>query len=390
MEQKRILWIDGLRGIACILIVLHHFILGYYPAAYLGSDGVSHMTSGADTAFAQSPLGFFVNGDVWVTVFCVVSGFVIANQVWRMTDGRQYSKALLKRYPRLVLPVFAVSVIIYLMLQLGLFWNLQTSYITGSEWLSSYYQDKTDLRVLITDSLIYNWLIGHRLVYSNAFWMLKDLFAGSYVAYILAYIGKDAKRRMLWVYLFVFIIFFPINTHQTDFVIGVLTAFLYGQFGKYFRSHQKIFVPIGLLLILIGFFLGGYPTGMVPTNGYRYLAAMEGMLPRDVYYHRLAVFSLFFGICMISGLQKALGTAPCRFLGKISYAVYLIHIPVLFSVTAWIFMQLYQKMGRYNLTAVTTLFVSLAVILLLAWLFWRFVETYCMKFTDWLVGILFR
>ena len=65
MKQERIDWMDGLKGLACIIIVIHHFILGYYPAAYLGAGGYSHCVSGADIRFAQSPLAFFTIGDFW-------------------------------------------------------------------------------------------------------------------------------------------------------------------------------------------------------------------------------------------------------------------------------------------------------------------------------------
>ncbi len=58
MEQKRITWIDGLRGAASLFIVFHHFIMGYYPAAYKGAEGVPPLKEGVEAAFSQSLAGF--------------------------------------------------------------------------------------------------------------------------------------------------------------------------------------------------------------------------------------------------------------------------------------------------------------------------------------------
>lgn len=403
MKQKRIEWIDGLKGLACIFIIFHHFLMGYYPAAYSGDYAYSHMASGADVAFAQSPLAFFTIGDFWVSIFCLISGFIIANQVWKMTEDKQFSKALLKRYPRLMLPVLCISIFVFIMLQVGLFYNSQAAALTRSEWLDMFYHDKSGVIELLTDSLIDDWFVGMRLIYSNAFWMLKDLFMGSFVAYILAAMGKEKKKRMFVVYLFVSLIYLSINSRMADFALGVLAAFLFAQLGQIFgpvkekeKSNNRSWpvIMIGILLLVIGFLLGAYPVECIPTNGYRYLLPIQnflyGRLTPYLFYHKLAAFSLVLGIGMLSQVQKILGSKVCCFLGKISYAVYLIHIPVLFSLTAVLFVKINASTGRYNLAAGVALVISLAVIILLSWLFQKYIEKYCEKATNWFVNWILK
>ena len=244
MEQKRIVWMDGLKGLSCIFILLHHFIMGFYPAAYSGDYNLSHMRSQADVAFAQSPLAFFAIGDLWVSVFCMISGFVIAYQVFRMTQDGQLSKALLKRYPRLMLPVFFVSAFVFVMLQFGWFYNSQAAALTHSEWLDLFYHDKSGIIELFTDCLIDDWFVGFRTIYSNAFWMLKDLFMGSFVAYILAIMGKSLKKNLVFVYIFVCILYLSINSRMADFSFGVLLAFLFMQYGSLFGQKKKKFCSV--------------------------------------------------------------------------------------------------------------------------------------------------
>lgn len=99
----------------------------------------------------------------------MISGFVIAYQVFRMTQEGQLSKALLKRYPRLMLPVFFVSAFVFVMLQFGWFYNSQAAALTHSEWLDLFYHDKSGIIELFTDCLIDDWFVGLRTIYSNAF-----------------------------------------------------------------------------------------------------------------------------------------------------------------------------------------------------------------------------
>ena len=52
--NKRISYIDGLRGIACILVFVNHFLMAFYPASYFGADAPSHFANGLDSFYAQS------------------------------------------------------------------------------------------------------------------------------------------------------------------------------------------------------------------------------------------------------------------------------------------------------------------------------------------------
>jgi peptidoglycan/LPS O-acetylase OafA/YrhL len=61
-------------------------------------------------------------------------------------------------------------------------------------------------------------------------------------------------------------------------------------------------------------------------------------------------------------------------MGRISYGVYLIHIPVLFSFGCWFFLLIFGYTGNYQLTSVIAFVVTMAVIILLAWAFNSLVE----------------
>lgn len=388
MEQKRITWIDGLRGAASLFIVFHHFIMGYYPAAYKGAEGVPHLQKGVETAFSQSLPGFFVTGDLWVSVFCLISGFVIAYQVFHMKDEKQFSSSLLKRYPRLMLPVFALSVMVYIMLHLNLFYNNPASLLSGSEWLAQFYQDKTTLYDLFFSSIVDTWIVGMSTLYSNAFWMLAELFAGSFMAYILAAMGKGMNRNMLYVYIGVVLMYLSTNSRLTDFAMGVLAAYVVEQFGERIKKHKKACICAGIFMLAAAVVFGAYPVGHEPDNAYRILNHLPKRLNPVYFYHMLAAGLLLMSIWLLEPLGKALSKKPVLFLGKISYSLYLVHIPVIYSLSAWILVKLMAKTGNYNLSAGLSFAISLPVMIFLAWLFYRFIEKNCTKFINKVVDKL--
>lgn len=388
MESKRITWIDGLRGIASLFVVFHHFIMGYYPAAYQGADAVTHLGGNVEADFSQSPLAFFAIGDLWVSVFCLISGFVISYQVFHMTDEKQFSKSLLKRYPRLMLPVFALSAIVYVMLHLNLFFNTQAAAITGSEWLAQFYQNKTTISDLIFSSIADTWIVGFSTLYSNAFWMLADLFTGSFMAYILAAMSKGMNRRVIYVYIATALIYLSTNSRLTDFALGVLLSYIVVQYGESIHQHKRTCIVLGVLMLISAVFLGAYPVAYAPTNEYRFLNHLPDRLNPYYFYHMLASALLVMAIYLLKPLKKLLSMRPVLFLGKISYSVYLVHIPVLFSLSAWFLLKLMERTGNYNLSAGVMFGISIAVIWVLAWLFYLLVEKNCARLIDWAVGKL--
>lgn len=388
MEQKRIRWIDGLRGVASLFIVFHHFIMGYYPAAYRGGEAIAHIAGDVEADFSQSPLAFFAIGDLWVSVFCLVSGFVISYQVFQMTEAKQFSKSLLKRYPRLMLPVFALSAIVFVMLHLNLFFNGSASVLSGSEWLAQFYQDKTTISDLIFSSIADTWIVGMSTLYSNAFWMLADLFAGSFMAYILAAMERGMNGRMLYVYIGVVVVYLSTNSRLSAFALGVLIAYIVKRFGERIEKHKKGCIIVGIIMAVAAVILGAYPVAYAPTNAYQILNHLPDRLNPYYFYHMIAAALIVMAIYLLKPLAKFLSLKPFLFLGKISYSIYLVHIPVLFSLSAWLLITFMSKTGNYNASAWWMFAISMLVILILSWLFYMFIEKNSTRFINWVVDKL--
>ena len=78
---------------------------------------------------------------------------------------------------------------------------------------------------------------------------------------------------------------------------------------------------------------------------------------------------VIIGVYFLNPLKRIFSTRMFKNLGKISFSIYLIHIPFLFSFSTTLFSFLFYKNGRYQLDSVITYFASICMLLVIAFLF---------------------
>lgn len=88
-NSRRITWIDGLKGIACLLIFTHHFSLEYFNGAYFGETMESRLPFRLDIRLSYEPYGILTNGNFWVCVFVTLAAFLTAAGVLRQCAASQ-------------------------------------------------------------------------------------------------------------------------------------------------------------------------------------------------------------------------------------------------------------------------------------------------------------
>ena len=134
-------------------------------------------------------------------------------------------KDMVKRYFRLSLPVLFISLIVYLMMKGEVFFNIQANQIVQSPWLGTYYLEKKTLKDVFYTSFISVWFVRES-TFSNAFWMLKEIFVGSYLTYILSMIGYKKRKNVLVIYAGLGIVFWILQSYMLAFVAGVIVAYI--------------------------------------------------------------------------------------------------------------------------------------------------------------------
>ena len=225
--KDRIEWIDGLKGIACLLILTHHYLVGFLPAIYYGRFVQSHFKY--DVFLSQSVLSFPIVGNFWVFVFCLLSGFIIT--ILSSTKNNIYNTfcKIVKRYIHFAIPLLFISILVYIFNKYNLFTNVRIANITGSPWLRSFYTQKISLFNYIKIALIDTLFYGSDKI-STAFWMLKYMFLGSILTYLICLIFNKINKKY-YLLLVILMICFAIKDHYctllSSFIMGFLLAKLY-------------------------------------------------------------------------------------------------------------------------------------------------------------------
>ena len=296
-EKKRLLWVDGLRGIACFAVFLHHFMLSFYPSSFYGTEKPS-LLNGFDTFFSANPLGFIVNGNFWVNVFILIASFIPASRVMACRDEDMKSTAgtiVLRRFPRLMIPVAVVAFLNFLIVSILNVLNLNYAGITLEHGFIKYMFHACVLVFFRPDRSVLGPL-----------WTIYYLFMAAPIAVTLALPDKKSNKLMPLVYAALLIPVYYVELNFLPVIFGVLLADIKVNRLDGIKASSDVTkwvkYSVSLFMILLGLFLGGYPSHSIDSVFYGFLPESTE-LPLFIAYHALGAFMLMLGLCFgMSGI----------------------------------------------------------------------------------------
>lgn len=384
MKKDRILFLDGLKGFACLGVFTHHFFLTFFPASYFGEDAAVMTASGFDARLASAPYAFFVNGNFWVCLFILISSFLISSKVFRLKEesGAQafpaLSKLLLKRYVRLLMPVLTIGVFNYVLVVLLTFTNLNYMDVVN----------RLSFRELLYHAVIYMWITPDSAV-QGPFWMLHYLLFGSYLAVLITLATPKASRWTPLIHLFLAVSMGVYNRYYAAAVFGVMICYeySYGKLLSFLRRSAALRVISGGVLMFTGLFLGSYPSYGLPDNIYsifRFYAVRDQ--DAGILIHCIGAACLLLSFFLLHEAARIFSTAPFLFVGKISFSIYLTHTMLLTYLGYFVMHRLNEQTGNYSLSGGIAYLFLTVLLFLLSLLCLHTVE----KFGNWACERLFE
>lgn len=365
--MHKVRYLDGLRGIAAFIVVLHHFAAAFYPAAYLGLDLPQH--SAAEAALLTTPLGLLIAGNFSVCIFFILSGFVLTNSFFRTGKESALTSLAVRRYFRLLPPVLFSGFAAWLLMRLDLFPVREAAAVTGSSrWLSQCWNFAPSIRGLLGESF-YGVFFAHRSSYNNVLWTMTYEFFGSFLVFAAAALfGKLRSRPAIYAVLAV--LFF--RSYYLAFFLGMVLSDIACNRSAWLERISR--PPFTAALLVAGLYLGAYPPfSDIQSAWYAPIrfAALGDFAPQ--FYHVLGALLLMLAVLSSEWLQKFFTTPVAAFLGKISFSLYAIHVIVIGSFSCILFLALSGFMP-YNAAALATLASTVALSLGLAVLVNRWID----------------
>jgi peptidoglycan/LPS O-acetylase OafA/YrhL len=165
--------IDGLRGWAALVVVCFHFFWETFGFV------IPHIRNVWTT--------FFLDGRLAVSVFFVLSGSALSSSYFAGKGRRAVIQLLVKRYPRLTIPILATSLIVTGLAAYGLAANVEAASIVHREdWLGSYLRVPISFGDALTYSLASVYFDPHPVSPIVPFlWTMRIELSGSILVFAL-------------------------------------------------------------------------------------------------------------------------------------------------------------------------------------------------------------
>lgn len=339
VSGNRIQYIDGLKGICAVIVVLHHLFLTF--------RNVSPYVEMLDSIpFAH----LFFSGNYAVFIFVLVSAVLIGYRLQNNVSIELCQMMIVKRYFRLMIPITVVLLIMAIMKFLGLFHHMGFAQLTGNLFIGADVMNLVDLPKAILMSpfgRFYGWL--------NVLWMLNYIFWGTFICIILAIATTNMPRNK-----------------QIFFLLAAL-------FVTYIYDTLYASVVLGFILSksMCNYSLSTWARSILNILGILILCCIELVeIPFNMNFILSAItFFLVFNLLI---LRKLFSCSFLVLMGKISFEIYLIHLAVIESFTCLFAL----KTGFSFEMIILNWCLTLIIVFFVAYLLHFYVEPITVKITN--------
>ncbi|WP_281561714.1 acyltransferase [Thalassomonas sp. RHCl1] len=370
-QNDKLLAVEGLRGIACFMVVLSHLSLIFYP--YLHNFNAADSTGyDIQNLIHHSPFTFFFSGSAAVYIFFVLSGYILTKVALRSQPSlSRISSMAIKRYPRLMLPA-----LISCLLAVTIF---QFVGMPGSDMIHSinnYGDFDYSLTGALYNGTIDTFFLSGQSLYNPVLWTMKVELLGSFIIYFLCM--NKASFNIPFLSIISLVILLALTGLK---LIGTgLTAGLVAFYGGYYfcRYGRMIPLKIAIPLLLTGLYLAG------AHNGSSSYALIESIVGQKTYIlgNFLSGFFLVYAVIFSDRINGVFSGKLPVFMGKVSFSVYLIHLPLLSTLGFYLFELSFGYSNSYHLSALSASVLTVAVVYLGAVYFYKYVDLTGMKISN--------
>ncbi|WP_272877396.1 acyltransferase family protein [Roseomonas haemaphysalidis] len=278
-------------------------------------------------------MGVKVGSRSTVSVFFVLSGFVMAAAADRCRGSLLMNSVA--RYLRLAVPVTASCL---------LAWGWLTAFPDSasalkaalpapSRWLDYTYQGTIHpIWHAAADGLLGNFLRGDS-AFNNVLWTMQIELFGSLGIFVLYALTKGPTRLWSLLAAGVAILLWLPDTY-IGFVFG---AGLYEAHRRGLLRTSRILLPIASFIVAL--VVGGMGDGAHERLGLPGVPeALELGEPRG-FVNGVAAALLIYATLTLPWLARGLSRSVPLSLGRISFGLYLVHVPPLYTIVAWSYLQ---------------------------------------------------
>jgi len=376
--SSRQVQLDSLRGLAALIVVFVHYLAAFLPYSVFGDQDLYQQHLALENILLFPPFGLLGAGDFAVCLFFILSGYVLSYKLLGAPLDAQKLLALVAKRPvRLGGLVYASVIICAAFWYFDLFANRPVSEITTSQpWLNNRWAGQFNVPQFWRD-LLSPFYRGN--FYNPPLWTIKIELYGSFLVYLFILIFGRAKFRLMASIVLIFL--FKDSLFQ-GFWIGLAVADIvkHHPLNVPEKSKKMIFYSMAVAFI----YFSSYPSYM----RHEFLeASIYSVLPDDNGfgggYPMLAAALIFILAVSSARLKRFLCTPVLKFLGDVSYGLYVMHFVVIGSFSSWLFLRLHDSIG-YSSAFLIVLISGITVCISLAYFVTRYIDNPAITFANYI------
>ena len=301
--------LDGLRGIASLLVVFSHM------EAFVG------LAASPSGLYTQQTLTWrifrrLIDGEYYVSLFFVLSGYVLAQSFLRGGKTTHLFSVILKRYFRLTPMVLGSTLFAYIIsITVGFHTIECAKNMGGHAWLVTHYSTALNFAQAIKNGL-WGTYLGDA-TYNGSLWTIRIEYIGSIVLFV-----------------YCALLYRSIYFFQIALLSAFLLCYFFGNDGLYCSLFLAGAVLVKNHLLLSSFWL--LPTLLLATQNPWSPEVMyvKTILPDGFGVHLSEICHAFASILTMilvltpGCLHKALSCSFFAFLGRMSFSMYAFHFPI--------------------------------------------------------------
>ncbi|KAL1960909.1 hypothetical protein VTO42DRAFT_5893 [Malbranchea cinnamomea] len=407
-------WVDGLRGVASFIVLTGHLFTSF--CKYLHSPALEE--NGPSVLFQYPFLRLIVGGRGAVAIFFIVTGYVNSLNPIRHLAASNTSVALtnmsrscFSRAGRLVFPTSIALTITWAATQLGAF---RMGKRIDAPWIRDgcfYDEPFWESVKQLAKNLTVFWKTGHSH-YDGVHWSVPWFLAAAFRVYtvllVMALVSRWSRyfiTGFLWVFAWITKDYL-IGLNVT---VGMLLSQLHIDLGP--RTTNLLPLPVPSLMMILGLFLWSFPQDnpeWAPwSRNMTNLMRLIGPEDPDVisrYWVSLGTSVLMLGITFSANAKSILTLPLFNFLGRCSFAVYLLHNLLARSVLVWLLYApaawstpWYDEEGNLielkrpsPLTFCIVMPIFYALLYAIAYLWTVYVDSFCVRMVNKLRDLMFK
>lgn len=300
---NRLEYIEGIRGWAALIVLVFHLTAETFGESF--------------PAYRNVVLHFLLDGPLAVYVFFILSGDALATTFLKTRNFSFLARLVVKRYFRLAGPILASCLIVYAIMTLRLNFNHEAAAIVHREdWLGSFICFPPRFVEAVKYGLL-DVFVAHRkeTSYNPFLWPMSYELYGSFMVFATLAIYAQL-RRPLSVLLATAAWLTVLGSFYALFFMGVCFS-AWRELGVFSRPRLKKWsFALITLAIVVDTMLSEFR--MKPPQASVIIAAC-----------------LVIGFYSNAGCLAFFSNRVSRYLGRISFPLYLTHFAIIVSFTSW-------------------------------------------------------